>query len=724
MLQQGIAVFRQAMSIRILPEAKGRSYSRGNHAPLASHYSERVFQIHVMDRYARLGLEKIRQASTFVGAYFTQDKETFVQRYFPDQREGLERATTAESFRRIVDSLDNPSQIEIVAAPDEGNRLVLAGPGSGKTRVIVHRCAYLLRVSRVEPRAILILCYNRGAALELRRRLDALVGEEARGVTIQTYHGFAMRLSGRSFAARGQDARMDFGQVIEEAIALLEGLADLPCIEADGLRERLLAGYRHILVDEYQDIDAAQYRMVAAIAGRCESARRPDPDQTGLTLLAVGDDDQNIYAFRGADVAFIRRFHEDYAAQIHHLVENYRSTGHIIAAANALIAHNRDRMKGDQPIRIDRQRAHQPAGGRWEGLDPLGRGRVELLELTDAASQAVALVERLQHLRALGEADWSDCAVLAFRHETLHPIRARCEAAGIPVAWRQELPPLTRIREIAAFLDRLTADRRATLSAAALETLLPDEPTYWRQLLVDLIADWRLEAGDLPQPSGQIADFCYETLAEQRREPGLGTGVLLSTLHGVKGMEFAHVCIADGPWSGDADLAQARRLFDDGMTRARATLTLGRIPGGGNPDPALFSGDWLLRTAPRPAPATAEQMARRYHLLGLPEIDLGFAGRQPPDAPIHRWLAALSAGDRLALLSNQGRLQLCDGQGRVVGRLSQNGSAAWLPRLEQIVEVRLVAILSRRREDGNPGYRDQYRCPTWEVPLVELVWLA
>ena len=117
-------------------------------------------------------------------------------------------------------------------------------------------------------------------------------------------------------------------------------------------------------------------------------------------------------------------------------------------------------------------------------------------------------------------------------------------------------------------------------------------------------------------------------------------------------------------------------------------------------------------------------MARRYHLLGLPEIDLGFAGRQSPEAPVHRWLAALSAGDRLTLLSHQERLQLCDGQGRVVGRLSRQGSAAWLPRLERVVEVRLVAILRRRREDGSQEYRDQYRCALWEVPLVELVWVG
>ncbi len=206
-LQRGLAVFRQAMTIRLLPEGERRRYTKAQHQPLAQHYGERIFQIHVMDEYARLGAEKIRQALGLVGAYFTLDKASFVRRYFPDRREVLERATTAESFRQIVESLGNPAQIEIVAAPEEGNRLVLAGPGSGKTRVVVHRCAYLLRVSRTNPRGILLLCFNRSAALELRRRLAELVGDEARGVTIQTYHGLALRLIGGSFAERLEQRR-------------------------------------------------------------------------------------------------------------------------------------------------------------------------------------------------------------------------------------------------------------------------------------------------------------------------------------------------------------------------------------------------------------------------------------------------------------------------------------------------------------------------------------
>lgn len=105
-------------------------------------------------------------------------------------------------------------------------------------------------------------------------------------------------------------------------------------IDGDEMRDRLLAGYRFILVDEYQDIDEQQYQLISALAGRNQD------DDNKLTILAVGDDDQNIYQFRGANIGFIRQFETDYQATKHYLVENYRSSKHIIDAANQLINAN------------------------------------------------------------------------------------------------------------------------------------------------------------------------------------------------------------------------------------------------------------------------------------------------------------------------------------------------------------------------------------------------
>ena len=182
-------------------------------------------------------------------------------------------------------------------------------------------------------------------------------------------------LVGASFASRANRLEQgDFQDVIRQAVALLRG-DGLPSEEADEHRERLLAGFRWILVDEYQDIGTGSVRPDSALAGRTLAE---EDDQ--LSLFAVGDDDQNIYAFNGASTEFIRRFETDYGARPSYLTDNYRSTGNIIAAANAVIEPARDRMKEDHPIVVNRARprilqaATGPAGpgGPGSRANPAG----------------------------------------------------------------------------------------------------------------------------------------------------------------------------------------------------------------------------------------------------------------------------------------------------------------------------------------------------------------
>ena len=159
-LQQGLAVFRSAMTIRLNPEARAEKYTSSHYAPLQHHYGERVLQVHVMSEYARRGLQRIQEALRLVLAYFTLDKEQFVRGYLGTRPDLLEHATTAQSYQRIVTDLNNPNQIQVVTAPAGRNMLILAGPGSGKTKTVVHRCAYLLRVERVRPQSMLVCCFN------------------------------------------------------------------------------------------------------------------------------------------------------------------------------------------------------------------------------------------------------------------------------------------------------------------------------------------------------------------------------------------------------------------------------------------------------------------------------------------------------------------------------------------------------------------------------------
>ncbi|MEE8525105.1 MAG: RecQ family ATP-dependent DNA helicase [Thermoanaerobaculia bacterium] len=751
-LQNGLAVFRQAMTLRVLPEAKGRRYTAGDYQPLEHHYGERTFQIHVMARYADLALEKIRSALDLIHDYFHLAKEGFVDRHFAGEEEIVARATGRESYRNIVDSLANPRQIALVAAPANHNLLVLAGPGSGKTRVVVHRCAYLLRVERVPARRIVVLCFNRNAAYELRRRLRAVAGDDARGVTVQTYHGLAMLLTGTSFAtlaeATPDHQPPDFDNLISDAVRLLTDdreLSDLP-LDPDELREQLLAGASHILVDEYQDVNQDQYDLVSALAGR----RERDRDRQ-LAILAVGDDDQNIYGFTGADVEFIRRYRDDYRAEVHHLVENYRSSAHIIAGANHVIAANQDRMKRRHPIVVDNRRRHDPPGGRWAALEPDNGGRVRLLRVADEGAQAVAIVHRMLRVQQLDpEFRWTDCAVLARRHAVLEPIRAVLEAAGVPLIWaadRDRLPALHRVREIAAFLVQLREIRREIRTASQLaEWLAPKDgdsssggENPWLALALELMDEWRLETDDAELPVQAAIEFFYEALMERRRDPSFGRaatgvgGVRLATVHAAKGLEFRHVLMADGHWSRSMDAdghvetrraEEERRLYYVGMTRARDTLHLLQRRDADNPYLPDLRGDFLEIDEPALAPPDEAVIHRRFELLGLQDLFLSYAGRWAEDLPIHQRLATLRPGDPLGMRRSGEFLQLQDRSGGIVGALSEAGRERWDGLSDAIEEIRVVAMVERRAEDSDGEYRRQLHCRRWEVPVAEVVYKA
>jgi ATP-dependent DNA helicase RecQ len=728
-LQQGLAIFRSAMTLRLSPERGRDRYRASDFEPLRHHYRERMLQIHVMAEYARRGLQRIQDAQALVSAYFALRRKEFLHRYFRTQPQLLEHATTADSFRRIVTDLGNTAQIRIVTAPVEGNLLVLAGPGSGKTRTVVHRCAYLLRVERVPARSILVCCFNRHAALEVRRRLVDLVGDDARGVLVQTYHGLALRFLGRSLATPGGAAPevADLDRVILDAVALLEGRELPPGMESDELRDRLLAGFRHILVDEYQDIDEPQYAMISAIAGR----KVADADQR-LSIMAVGDDDQNIYAFRGANVRFIGKFREDYGAEVHYLVENHRSTRYLIEAANQLIGLNADRMKSEYPIRIDQGRLLLPAGGEFAGRDPVGRGRVRILRVAGGREQALAVIDEVRRLGTLGVSDFSKLAVLAETHRDLAQVRALMEAEKIPIRWlatRTSLP-MSRVREVRAVLEWLTQRSRESLSAsriqAAVGAMYPESGQHvWVAFVRRQVEAWRVETNDAEVPAALAREFLLEACAEARHGDGLEQGIALGTVHAAKGTEYDHVLLL-GAWvlSGDRQRQEeSRRAFYVGMTRARSTLTILHQGQGRPACPDPLEGPAVVREPGRSWDGRLVVPAVRYEEVGLDELDLGFAGRQPAGDPVHAALARLQPGSRLTLsMGEPRRWELADESGQPVVRFSKQGAARWEPRAEFIREIRVLAVLCRSAAmDPDEERRRSYRVQEWEVPVLEIV---
>jgi DNA helicase-2/ATP-dependent DNA helicase PcrA len=299
----------------------------------------------------------------------------------------------------LLDDL-NDSQREAITAP-AGHYLVLAGAGSGKTRVLTHRIGWLLEVERVSPWSVLAVTFTNKAAGEMRGRTEALIAGGARGLTIGTFHGIAHRLLRRHWreaklpetfqildsddqqrlvkrtiqglgldearfpprqaawfinSAKDEGKRPDaldpgFNPINRvlidvyrayEAACQRAGLVDFAelllrahelWLHDDALLVHYRERYRHLLIDEFQDTNTLQYAWIRVLAGN-----------TGHVFV-VGDDDQAIYGWRGARVENVQHFLRDFpTAKTIRLEQNYRSTGTILAAANAVIAHNPDRL--------------------------------------------------------------------------------------------------------------------------------------------------------------------------------------------------------------------------------------------------------------------------------------------------------------------------------------------------------------------------------------------
>ena len=712
-LGKGLSVFRPAITLHLDP--KGGNFTVQNFVPLEEHYTEQTIQTHVMAAYAEKGLECIVDAERLAQDYFELNRDAFMRRWMPGRGTEFRRQATGQAWTSIVDSLGNTTQEQIVKDDrEQTNVLVLAGPGSGKTRVLVHRIAYLVKIKRENPNGILVLAYNRHAAAEIRERLRGLIGDDARFVTVSTIHALAMRLVGASFAGNAGAERQDFDSLLMDAVRLLRG-DGLDKAAAEALRDTLVHGYRWLLVDEYQDVGPEEYALISAVAGRSLD----DPDLR-ISLFAVGDDDQNIYSFAGASVRHIRQFEHDYSAKPVFLTDNYRSAENIISAANAVIEHAADRMKVGHDITVDQARGKEPPGGEMAALDPVAQGRVQILECPPGNdAQAMAAIDELLRLsRLIPDWTWSKAAIISRDWRKLAPLRDYAEALGVPVEIANEqLPGLWRMREMQEFIGTLREDRGQLFSVADLtKRLNAIQSSRWTNRIGEGLGILAREIDGRSLPSEDIiewfAEWAGETWGEQR-------GLKLLTAHRAKGLEFDDVVILDGGWerpSRNEDQDAPRRLFYVAMTRARRNLI---VMSNDNHEYLPTQSPAIVSRTVKPDLASFPGPRRYFQSAEARMVDLSFAGRQRHNHPVLVATSEARVGDALTLVRDRDRWQLQDSQGRSLGRLAKSFSP---PGNARFVRGEVAAILRWRKDDSDEAFHHTIRREAWEVVVPELVF--
>lgn len=507
------------------------------------------------------------------------------------------------------------------AEATEGPLMVIAGPGSGKTRMLTHRIAHLVRERGVAAGSCLAVTFTRKATEELRSRLAALLGEAARVVAVHSFHSLGLAILRAHSDCSGLGADFRIADAAERKAALTEALGvsetraarllkavsglkrtgakgagedadaravldrigrernwidfdDLVARSADLLEEHAQiaaqwrARFSHRVADEFQDVDEQQYRLLRLLSG------------ANGNLCVIGDPDQAIYGFRGADAACFQRFERDFpSARTLRLARNYRSTGVIVTAASGFIG--------------------APSGG----LARPGGDRIVLHMAVNETAESEFVAATIEDL--LGGHDllaanrnggagkplgFADCAVLYRTDAQAAALRAAFDRAGIPFM-KSSPAPIAGHSGVSAILGLLDADADTNLAAriaqaaetarrmATADSAALAEARGW---LAALAASESV-AGD---PTRLVEAVALSTEADFR--DARADRVSLLTMHAAKGLEFAVVFIVGveaglTPFSWGASMredkgmqAEERRLFYVAMTRARDKLFLTR----------------------------------------------------------------------------------------------------------------------------------------------------
>jgi len=528
-IEGGFLVVYNRLTIERLEQNNSKRYTKDDYEKLNQFYENKVQQIHIVGEYARKMIDDYRDALQFAEDYFQLNYAFFLNKYFPGSKANdLKLRMTPAKFRQLFGEL-SPTQLKIINDNESKYIVVAAGPGSGKTRVLVHKLASLLLMEDVKHEQLLMLTFSRAAVTEFKKRLFKLIGNAALFIEIKTFHAFSFDLLGKVGNLEKSDAIL---KMTVEKIKNKE-------VEVSRITKTVL------VIDEAQDMNGDEFNLIRTLMEQNEEMR----------VIAVGDDDQNIFEFRGASSKYLGMFLQAKEAVKHELVENYRSKNNLVEFSNQFAKRIRNRLK-DTPV-IARQ---------------TDNGKVKIVRY-QSENLIVPLVNDILATGLTG----TTC-VLAKTNEGALQITGLLLRNKIPAKLIQSNDGfyLSHLAEVRYFLSQLNlADDVYIITDEVWENAKRAlHNQYSRsnklEICLNIIRDF-----EVTNPKKKYKSDLDVFIRESKLEDFMGeTGetVIVSTIHKAKGKEFDHVFLMLDNFNPDTD--EAKRLLYVAMTRAKQRLTI------------------------------------------------------------------------------------------------------------------------------------------------------
>lgn len=526
-LEGGFLVLYNGMEIkRIIKDNKIR-YKIDDYRLLDEFYKQKIRQIHIVGEYANLMVRDYDAALKFVQDYFNMDFKKFIATYFKGERlKDIERNITPEKYKKLFDELSEV-QSEIINDAESKYIVAVAGPGSGKTKVLVHKLASLLLLEDVKHEQLLMLTFSRAAATEFKKRLIGLIGGAANFVEIKTFHSYCFDLLGKIGTLEGSK------NVVKDAAEMIRNGE----VEQGKITKSVL------VIDEAQDMDEHEFELVRALMTINDDMR----------IIAVGDDDQNIYEFRGSKSEHLKRLIHYYGATKYEMTDNYRSKPNIVSLANAFVENISDRMK-TLPIKAVNQQ----------------NGVVKIIHHV-CENMEEAVVKNLTSTNNIGKT-----CVLTHTNEEALRVLGLLYKHGKRAKLIQSFDEfkLYNLVEIRVFLKEIDRNLQSPVISdeiwqKAKKKLLTG---YSNSSCIDnvkrLINDF--EITHHIKYRSDLQEFINESRFEDFYDEDDKNVIHVSTIHKSKGREFDNVYIMLKNYSGKGD-AELRALYV-GMTRAKSNL--------------------------------------------------------------------------------------------------------------------------------------------------------